>query len=257
MEEFYKIAAEYEFMDSLCSTLFDIKAKYYELLKEQALLQISENNIDINENFVKISRKGADLTTAKINLNRAKFEHTEAINKFNNARITLANAMYLDKIPEFTIKRTETFGFNDDYEYKSKKEHPAQFVPKKFDFSRDKAVEIAYQSSPDLKALEASKNAMEQSLLFIKKQYFPDLTADVGYGYNNPNTLSHNNSLTVGVNLTSSINLMELKHSIKGADAEVQLAKNEIDLFKKDLYYEVNRALNNGSYCPIKRERCS
>ena len=38
---------------------------------------------------------------------------------------------------------------------------------------------------------------------------------------------------------------MELKHSIKGADAQVKLADNEIVLFKKDLYYEVKRAFNN------------
>lgn len=38
---------------------------------------------------------------------------------------------------------------------------------------------------------------------------------------------------------------MELKHSIKGADAQVNLADNEIALFKKDLYFEVKRAFNN------------
>ena len=38
---------------------------------------------------------------------------------------------------------------------------------------------------------------------------------------------------------------MELKHSIKGADAQVNLADNEILLFKKDLYFEVKRAFNN------------
>ena len=38
---------------------------------------------------------------------------------------------------------------------------------------------------------------------------------------------------------------MELRHSIKGADAQVKLADNEITLFKKDLYYEVRRAFNN------------
>ena len=38
---------------------------------------------------------------------------------------------------------------------------------------------------------------------------------------------------------------MELKHSIKGADAQVKLADNEITLFKKDLYFEVKRAFNN------------
>ena len=32
MEEFYKIGAEYEFMDSLCHTLFDVKYKYYDVL---------------------------------------------------------------------------------------------------------------------------------------------------------------------------------------------------------------------------------
>lgn len=245
MEEFYKIAAEYEFMDSLCSTLFDIKEKYYNLLKAQAMLQISENNIDINENFVKISRKGADLTTAKVNLNKAKIEHIAAENEYKNAKLDLANAMFLDNMLNFSIKRTDTFGFNDDYEYKSNKKEPADFVPQKFPFSRDKATEIAYASSPDLKALEATKKAMEQSLLFIKRTYFPELSASVGYGLNKTNLQSTNNSLQVGVNLSSTINLMELKHSIKGADAQVSLADNEIMHFKKDLYYEVQKAFNN------------
>ena len=43
MEEFYKIGAEYEFMDSLCATLFHIKEKYYDVLKAQALLQFAKN----------------------------------------------------------------------------------------------------------------------------------------------------------------------------------------------------------------------
>ena len=42
MEEFNKIAAEYEFMDSLCYTLFDIKAKYYNLLQAKALLNVAK-----------------------------------------------------------------------------------------------------------------------------------------------------------------------------------------------------------------------
>ena len=38
---------------------------------------------------------------------------------------------------------------------------------------------------------------------------------------------------------------MELKHSIKGADAQLSIADNNIELFKKDLYFEVQRAFNN------------
>ena len=57
MEEFYKLGAEYEFMDSLCSTLFDVKEKYYSLLKAKALLSIAENNVEINKKIVKNSKK--------------------------------------------------------------------------------------------------------------------------------------------------------------------------------------------------------
>ena len=73
-----------------------------------------------------------------------------------------------------------------------------------------------------------------------------------GYGYGNAaegysdgRAKFGNNSLQVGVNLSTSVNLMELKHSIKGADAQLKLADNEINLFKKDLYFEVQRAFNN------------
>ena len=54
-------------MDSLCSTLFDVKAKYYNLLKAKAYLQIAQDNVKINENFVKIAKKKPDLSTAELN----------------------------------------------------------------------------------------------------------------------------------------------------------------------------------------------
>ena len=245
MEEFNKIAAEYEFMDSLCSTLFDVKEKYYALLKAGAMLQVSANNVKLNEEIVKFSRKGPDLTTAKLNLSKAKIEHLESENEYNNAKVDLINSMYIDSAPEFTVKSTHTFDFDDDYSYRNTKHNTSKFTPQKFPFNKDKAIDIAYNSSPDLRALEATKKAMEQSLLFIKRTYMPDLTANVGYGYNNTNVESSNNSLQVGVNLSTSVNAMELKHSIKGADAQVHLADNEITLFKKDLAYEIKRAFNN------------
>ena len=85
----------------------------------------------------------------------------------------------------------------------------------------------------------------------MKRTYLPDLTANVGYGYNNSNQTS-NNGIHVGVNLTSSVNLMELKHNIKGADAQLNIADNEINLFKRDLYFEVKRAFNNVEKLKIK-----
>ncbi len=238
MEEFYKLGAEYEFMDSLCSTLFDVKAKYYNLLKSIALKNLAENYLLINEDFIKLSKKEPDLTTAKINYDEAEIRLIDAENQYENAKVDLSNSMYIDDNPNYMIKNTKSFPFVGA-EFNS-----SNFEPVVFNFPLDKAVDIAYENSPDLNVLVATKNAMEQSLIFIKRNYLPDLNLNAGYTYDKSNITS-NNHLHVGLNLSSSVNLMELKHSIKGASAQLNLADNEINLFKKNLYFEVKRAFNN------------
>ena len=243
MEEFYKIGAEYEFMDSLCMTLFEVKLKYYELLKAQALVVIAEDNVKICKRYLKIARGKADKTTASVNLSKALFELSYAQTVLKNAKVSLSNAMFVDNTPHFNIVNTQTFSYNHDYGYEEQS-IPQKFVPKKLDFTRNEAMEIAYANSPDLKVIESTRDAMIQALKYIKRTYLPDLTANAGYGYNNTNEAS-NNSFQVGVNLSTNVNIMELRHSIKGADAQLKLADNEINLFKKDLYFEVQQAFNN------------
>ena len=244
MEEFYKLGAQYEFMDSICATLFDIKYKYYKVLRAKALLSVAESDVKINENFVRITHKEPDSVAAKVNLGEAKVKLIEAQNEYKNAKTDLANSMYLDEMFDFNIKNTPTFAYNNDYVY-GKTSNPQKFKYHPFDFDTKNATEIAYKNSPDLQILISTKNAMEQSLKYVKRTYLPDLNANVGYGFLNTNLYDTNNSLRVGVNLDTSVNIMELRHNIKGADAQLNLAENEILLFKKDLYYEVQRALNN------------
>ena len=244
MEEFYKIGAEYEFVDSLCSTVFDVKDKYYKYLEAKALLNIAEDDVKINEIFVKESKNKADLTTAKVNLSDAKARYLKALNECENARTDLSNSMYLEDQPEYDIKNTGTFSYNNPFSYFSETEEPDTFKPETFKFPIKDAVGIAYENSPDLNVLISTKDAMVQSLKYIQKTYLPELSANAGYGLNS-STQTTNNSFQVGVNLSSSVNLMELKHSIKGGEAQVNIADNEILLFKKDLFFEVKRALNN------------
>ena len=243
MEEFYKIGAEYEFMDSLCNTVFDVKHKYYEVLKAQANVVIAENNVKICKKYLQIAKNKPDKTTASFHLSRALFELSYAQTLLKNAKVNLSNAMFIDNHCDYKVANTKTFDFNNDYGYENKK-FPPKFVPQPYGFDKNNALQIAYKNSPDLKVLESVKNAMIQSLKYVKRTYLPELSANVGYGYLNSNE-NHNNNLQVGVNLSSNVNLMELKHSIKGADAQINLADNEINLFKKDLYFEVQRAFNN------------
>ena len=246
MEEFYKIGAEYEFIDSLCATLFDIKGKYYNLLRAEALRDIAEYNVELNEKYLNLAkgRKKYDKTAAEVNLADSKVRLIEAQNNFKNERVNLTNSMYLDSQPDFAIKHTMTFDYDSKLFPNPEKYLASDFIPQIFPFTKEESLQIAYDNSPDLRVLVSTRDAMEQSLLFIKKSYMPALSANAGYGLNN-STQTSNNSLQVGVNLSASTNLMELKHSVKGGEAQVHLADNEILLFKKDLYYELKRAFNN------------
>ena len=249
MEEFNKIAAEYEFMDSLCETLFEVKDKYYKLLKAKALLESAADDVKISEHFTKISAKTPDKQTAEVNLNESQIHFLEAKNNYDNAKVDLANAMYLDKIYDFTIKDTSTFNYNDDFDFLKKEPDLKNFTPVKFTFTKEEAAVLAYKNSPDLRILAAAKKAMEQALKYVKRTYIPDLTGNIGYSYGNIRTnadeKASNNGLQVGVNLTSDVNIKELYHGIKGADAQLSMADNEIDLFKQELYFEIQRAFNN------------
>ncbi len=247
MEEFYKIGAEYEFMDSLCQTLFEVKYRYYEVLKQDALLKVAQDNVELNEHLLELGRAkdSEDVQTASLQLNKAKIKLVETQNAYHHAIINLNNAMYLSSQPNYKIKSTQTFSYNNEYGYDESQKNLKPFQPEIFDFPIEKAVDIAYQNSPDLQVLINTKNAMNESLKFVKRKYLPELRANAGYGFLNTNTTSSNNGLTVGVNLATDVNFMELKHSMKGANAQLALADNEIELFKKDLYFQVKHALSD------------
>lgn len=245
MEEFYKIGAEYEFMDSLCSTLFEVKRKYYNLLRTKAIRDITIENIKMQEYLTKLmENKHPDWDNAGGVMSANTIMNIEAEEDYKTAKVDLDNALYINKSVDYDIVQTDTFSYQvpDNMEKWKKSYKVPEF--KNFNFKRSDAAGIAYKNSPDLHVLIATKKAMNESLKYIKRSYLPELNANVGYGYNNTLRTS-NSSLRVGVTLDSTVNLMELKHSIKGADAQLALAQNEINLFKQDLYYEIQRAFNN------------
>ena len=277
MEEFYKIGAEYEFMDSVCSTVFDIKTRYYDLLKAESTLETKRINYSINEKIIsdmkQLIRAGkadkADLLNAQTQQEKIKLDIIEAEDEVKNAKENLNNSMYYIDAPNYIIE--ETNSYDDSYRRET---NPYKLVShskstvyniqtKKNrtihpEFSYAQAVEIAYKNSPDLKVLISTKDAMEQALLAVKRSYYPELSGNVGYNYIHTNKFS-NNDLTIGVALTSSLNAMELKHSINGGKAQINLAQTEIEKFKEDLYFQVRKSLNivNKTYeqIPVSKKR--
>ena len=277
MEEFYKIGAEYEFMDSVCSTVFDIKTRYYDLLRAESTLETKKINYSINEKIISDMKQmlkegkisSADLTNAQTQHYKIQLEIIEAEDMVKNAKEDLNNSMYYLDAPKYIIE--ETNSYDDSYRRETNpyklvahskstvyKAHTSKNRTIHPEFSYEQAVDLAYQNSPDLKVLISTKDAMEQALLAVKRSYYPELGGSVGYNYLNTDHFS-NNDLTIGVSLSSSLNAMELKHSINGATAQINLAQTEIDKFKKDLYFQVRKSLNvvNKAYeqIPVAKKR--
>lgn len=274
MEQFLAISAEYEFLDSVCTTVFDIKTHYYKLLEAKAEYEIQEMNYKYQEETIKKiktlikdgKKTNADLAYANTELSKIKSDALEKENAYKNAKESLNNAMYFENAPEYKIYETQTFDIDSIIDNKFN-----YLTNKKFDkiykddtifqhpnFTYEEAVKIAYDNSPDIKALVSTKEAMKQALLYVKRNYYPELNVEGGYDFINSNE-AKNNGLTIGANLSASINAMRQHFDVKGAMAEVDLAETQIKTFKSDLYFSVRKSLNTvnrtNKEIPVKKSQ--
>ena len=276
MEKFYKIAAEHDFNQEIINTIYKIKVKYYAVLAAKALVEIENANVKINERnyqrtkayFEEGIRSKIDLVNAEVYLSDSKIALINAENDYKNALIELGNEMYVANAPAFSIKPTDTFNFEHNYlpvsltqitDYKNisnlpqavfnatltKEEKRSEILKdyvfkNKFPMTFEEAIKYAYENRYDLKSLEAVKEAMKQSLLYTKREYYPELSGTVGYGFTK-NKSYDNNSFDIGLELSSSLNPIQTKHKIDNAKIQVQLAQNDIDQLKQDLYFNIQK----------------
>lgn len=270
MEKFYQLVGEYNLANSIYNTVFDVKRNYYAVLKAQARVVIEEDFLKILERnlerSIRIAHKGmveqSDMINARSLLTDERIRVIDAHNEYKNALINLANSLYIDTT-EISVKNNEYFkeykvptpdSLRDypENECLENKEVLADLLKKvktlenssEFPIDSKKAYKLALKNSPDLWALESVKKAMDASLTYIKRQYYPDLTGDVGYGFNNYRRFS-NHGFFMGLNLRSTLNMKQLKHEIDVGKAQIALAQNAVDLFRRDLFFDIERCLVN------------
>lgn len=274
MEQFLAISAEYEFLDSVCTTVFDIKTHYYKVLKTKAEYEIQQMNYKYQEETIKKiktlvkqnKKSSADLAYANTELSKIKSTVLEKENAYKNAIENLNNAMYLENAPSYNIYETQTFDLDsiidNKFNYLSTKKFDKIYKDDTIfqhpNYSYEDAVKIAYENSPDIKALVSTKDAMKQALLYVKRNYYPELNLGAGYDFIHSNELN-NNGLSLGANISTSVNVMKQKFDVKGAMAEVDLADTQIKTFKSNLYFAVRKCLNivnrTNKEIPIKKSQ--
>ena len=276
MEKFNKIAAEFDFDETVLTTIFNVKLQYYGVLAAKSLMEVEKLNVQINERnyqrtlayFEEGIKSKIDLVNAEVNLSDSKIALVKAENTYKNAIVNLNNAMYAAYAPEYSIQNTETLnlanpnvpvsltnienykrllslpdGIEDAvFAVKAEKSDVLKdYVFEKYPYTFEKSVTIAKENRPDLKALNASVKAMKQYVLLTKRQYLPELRGGVGYSYAN-NRYYADSGMNVSLNLNSTFNVKQVKHEVDIANSQLNLAKTEVELLNQTLYFDIQSA---------------
>lgn len=280
MQKFYLIADEYNFYNTVRETTFNVKQKYYEVLAARATVLINKAYVQINERnyqrtkayFDEGIKSKIDLVNAEVTLSDSKIQLVQAENSYKNSLVNLNNAMYLVSAPAYSISGTEVFNnVNDNVapvdltkitkpsdkeisklpvNVKDAKltssvetlELLTDYKVDEFPYSFEECMKMAYKNRADLKAYNSTLDAVKQNLLFVKRNYYPELSASAGYGFRNTNST---NSLNVGLNLSSSVNIMNQKYKVDAAKYQVDIAENSLNQLNQDIFFEVQNAYIN------------
>ena len=280
MQKFYLIADEYNFYNTVRETTFNVKQKYYEVLAARATVLINKAYVQINERnyqrtkayFDEGIKSKIDLVNAEVTLSDSKIQLVQAGNSYKNSLVNLNNAMYLVNAPAYSISGTEVFNnVNDNVapvdltkitkpsdkeisklpvNVKDAKltssvetlELLTDYKVDEFPYSFEECMKMAYKNRADLKAYNSTLDAVKQNLLFVKRNYYPELSASAGYGFRNTNST---NSLNVGLNLSSSVNIMNQKYKVDAAKYQVDIAENSLNQLNQDIFFEVQNAYIN------------
>lgn len=276
MQKFYLIADEYFFDNTVRETIFYVKQKYFEVLAARATVLINKAYVEINERnyqrtkayFDEGIKSKIDLVNAEVTLSDSKISLIQSENTYKNSLVNLNNAMYLANAPSYSISGTEGFNVQDnvapvdltqitkpsDKEISKlpvnvndaklltsveKLEVLTDYRVSEFPYSFEECMKMAYKNRADLKAYNLTLDAVKENLIYVKRNYYPELSATAGYGFRDTNST---NSFNVGVNFSSSVNVMNQKYQVDAAKFQVDIAENTLNQLNQDIYFEVQNA---------------
>ena len=273
MSKFNKIMAKYQMDELLNSIIYETKTAYYGVLASKSYVDVEKANVQINLRdfnrtkafFDEGIRSKVDIVNSEYNLAQARMSLIDAETTYQTEWVNLNHELSLLNPPEYEIENTETFNLADNYypasflaaeekgttdanidvAFKSsvtKSDVIGEYQFEKFPYTFEEAVEFAYENRHDMQALKASLGAMEEELKYIKRQYYPSLSGNLGYGFTDTRAAASNNSYSLGVNLNSSINIKKIKHEIDNAKLQVSFVESEIGSRRLAIFCEVQQA---------------
>ncbi len=273
MQKYNYEAAGYDLDYQILDTIYNVKINYAAVLAARANEDIQRRAVQINQlNYERTKslyeeglKSRIDVVNAEVYLTDSKINLVEAQNTYQSALITLNNSMYYVDAPAYNLKSIENFNFQNDFT--ARNEIEVSYVKPKADKNSDddailtsgiektdiiknykfspssillqSAIEKAYENRPDIKSLILVEKAAGESLKAVKRTYMPSINASAGYSLQNNNDFNRNGyTLYAGVALPT-INAMSIKNQIDQAQSYRDIAVDNIDLLKKNIYFQI------------------
>lgn len=276
MSKYDTMSAQYDYDYDILNVTYDVKINYYKVLSALANLDIYEQNVRIqtlNQQRTKAMfeeglKSKIDVVNADVNLTDAKIQLVEGQNNLQTAIIALKNSMYYQEDKPFIVQNTENFGFlKADYrkkveslttikptsgEFKKTKDGLIMLtsgiehrdIIQNFEFkplllSKKEAVEQALELRPDLKSNEMLALVQNESLKAIRRQYAPEITGDLTWGYTKSES-TYSSPLQLGASIgVGSINPYGIHYQVKEGESYLDIALQNINIAKSDIFWQV------------------
>ncbi|OPY09808.1 MAG: Outer membrane protein TolC precursor [Syntrophaceae bacterium PtaB.Bin095] len=222
-----------DFADVKSRVVFGAKQAYYELLRARRNRDVGrevvgqyEQHLARAKGFFEIGVKPKfDVTKAEVDLSNAKLSLLKAENAFRVARVTLNNALGLPEAPDFEIQ--------DSLD-----------LPRA-EVDLDAALRKAFDRRPDLQAILVKEKALEETIAYEKKGYYPYVTGNASYGWGGDSfPLDH------GWNIGATLNIplfsgLSTKYQVDEARANLEVLKANEETLRQSIHLDVQQAWLN------------
>ncbi|HOO63022.1 MAG TPA: TolC family protein [Synergistaceae bacterium] len=232
MAEMNVEASRYDYDDVLQTLFFDVKQAYFDLLRARKEEEVAreavrtyEHHLEQARGFFEVGRVSKiDVTTAEVDLSKARLELIKKKTAVETAKASLSNALGYPEAPSYRIRDMLSW--------------------EKVDITRQEALQSAFMTRPDLRALELRRNRAEESVNLARKNDAPSLSAKAGYTWGDRD-FTGNGETYVGLSLTVPLYDGGLtRGKVRQARGELEKSEANLESLRQDVVLEVEKAFS-------------
>jgi outer membrane protein TolC len=213
--------------------IYSVKGAYYGLLRAIKNLDVAvetvsqfQQHLDQAKGFFEVGTKPKfDVTKAEVDLTNAKLNLLSAENNVQIAKVGLNNAIGVPEAPDYQIE--------DNLNLEN------------FDIALDEAMKKAFANRPDLLSLRLQKSSLEKTIELSKKDYYPILSGNAGYGFAGEE-FPLERGWNIGTTLTFPLfSGFSTQYKVEEARANLDSKKADEESLKQSIYLDVKQSYLN------------